>query len=551
LKLRIRRGLSSKFLILISLIITTVLSPAFYWIARDHEQQLLAQVKEQARLLFQQIVLERKWIAKHGGVYVIKRPGITSNPFLQNPDLKIGRITLTKRNPAFVTRELANYAAQEGTYWFHITSLKLINPDNAPDAIEKYALDMFARGKIKELVRKERLNGRRVLRYIAPLYIEEPCLECHAFQGYRLGDVRGAISIFLPMDKVYQAIRGSQIKMALTGIVTIAAVSVALFLLCSFLVIRPLRKIKTDTEALRHGQLESPVPLETGDELEDLSKAFCSMAHQLKEYHAQLEERVRSATANLRETNQRLLEANEKLRELHQKKSDFIANVSHELRTPLTAIRGALDYLISQADEKTLSFIELVKKNVDRLIRMVNNLLDLTRIELGKAELRILPHDLSFLINEAIAICAPLAERKGIKIKADLPDSLVLQLDEDRIKQVLINLISNAIEYSEENSLIQLNARLQDGFAKVEVIDQGIGIHPADQERIFEKFQKGRNAAGQGAGLGLTICKTIIEAHGGRIWVESRPERGSRFCFLLPRKDSSGERDARPDTHNR
>jgi signal transduction histidine kinase len=480
------------------------------------------------------LVLERKWIARHGGVYVEKKPGVESSPFLKNPDIKAGKIILTKRNPALVNRELAEYAAQEGNYWFHITSLKLINPNNAPDPLEKYALIQFENNKINELIKIDTLHGKRVFRYIAPLYIEQSCLKCHAFQGYKIGDIRGALSIFLPMDHIYQAIGWNNAIMKFIGAVTILCVSLALFVLVKVLLVKPLKKIKADTEKISSGSLEYISPLKTGDELEELSVAFWEMARELKEYHSVLEDKVRNATYNLTKTNQRLKEANDKLKELYQKKSDFIADVSHELRTPLTAIRGAMDYLMSQGSQDTLPFIEIVKKNVDRLIRMVNNLLDLNRIEMGKDELRIVPHDLSFIVNEVVAICSPLAVKKEIDINIEMPESFIIPLDEDRMKQVLINLISNAIHYSREGGKIFLNIHQDNGFAKIEVVDEGLGIAPEDQERIFEKFQKGKDLTGQGAGLGLTICKKIVEAHGGRIWVESEPGKGSNFSFTLP-----------------
>ena len=148
---KIKASLNTKFLLSIGIIITLILAPAFYWLSKEQESHILTQVGKQAHILFQQLVLERKWIAKHGGVYVEKRPGIKSSPYLKNPDIKTGKMALTKRNPAFVNREMAEYAAQEGLYWRHITSLKLMNPKNAPDPLEKQALMQFETGEIKEL----------------------------------------------------------------------------------------------------------------------------------------------------------------------------------------------------------------------------------------------------------------------------------------------------------------------------------------------------------------------------------------------------------------
>ena len=146
----------------------------------------------QARVVFNTIVLTRKWNANYGGVYVEKKEGVESNPYLINPDIKTvdGRV-FTLRNPAFMTREISEYAEKEGMFKFHITSLKLMNPHNEADEFEKKALLQFETGAVKEVSGTELVNNRTYFRYMAPLYIENDCLQCHKHQNYAVGDSTG------------------------------------------------------------------------------------------------------------------------------------------------------------------------------------------------------------------------------------------------------------------------------------------------------------------------------------------------------------------------
>jgi diguanylate cyclase (GGDEF)-like protein len=167
----------------------------FAVVTATNRKLIYEQAKTEARALFSSIVITRKWNAVHGGVYVEKKNGMIASPYLDDPDIMTmaGQI-LTKKNPALMTREISEYAEQEGLFRFHITSLRPLNPDNKPDAFEAKALSLFDQGG-KEAFQSEQLQGRTVFRYMAPLFVEQECLECHARQGYRTGQVRGGISV--------------------------------------------------------------------------------------------------------------------------------------------------------------------------------------------------------------------------------------------------------------------------------------------------------------------------------------------------------------------
>ena len=236
-------------------------------------------------------------------------------------------------------------------------------------------------------------------------------------------------------------------------------------------------------------------------------------------------------------------------RALDRMKDEFISTVSHELRTPLTSLRGALGLLAGGAltarPEKTQQMLEIAISNTDRLVRLVNDILDLERIGSGKAELHSTMCSAEDLLRRAASLQQSRTPRPNIRIFFSA-NGVSVWADPDRILQTLSNLISNAIKFSPEGSEIHLTARaLDDNEALIEVRDQGRGI-PADKlENIFDRFQQGDGSdsrASGGTGLGLAICRSIITQHGGRIWATSTPGQGTTFHFTLPTKPTNNLR---------
>jgi diguanylate cyclase (GGDEF)-like protein len=209
------------FILSTSLVIALVLSGIFLEMTIRTRQLMNEEKIIQARIVFNTIVLTRKWNANYGGVYVEKKKGMVSSPYLINPDIKTvdGRV-FTLRNPAFMTREISEYAEKEGMFKFHITSLKLMNPHNEPDEFEKKALLQLETRTTKEVSRTERVNNRTYFRYMAPLFIENDCLQCHKHQNYALGEVRGGISITFDIEDLQSKIRSNTIAIVVFGIIT-------------------------------------------------------------------------------------------------------------------------------------------------------------------------------------------------------------------------------------------------------------------------------------------------------------------------------------------
>ena len=229
--------------------------------------------------------------------------------------------------------------------------------------------------------------------------------------------------------------------------------------------------------------------------------------------------------------------------EVDRMKTEFISTVSHELRTPLTSIKGSLGLILGGAtgdiSTEAQELLTIARSNTERLIRLINDILDISKIESGKITYEYQEFDLGDSIQATVKATLPLADRRGISIELALPDDTIpVTADPDRIAQVTTNLLSNAIKFSPENSVINVRIRVKDRFYRVEITDRGPGIPEADIPKLFQKFSQledSDNMHKGGTGLGLAICRAIVHGHGGDIWVRSKVEHGSTFAFTLPR----------------
>jgi two-component system phosphate regulon sensor histidine kinase PhoR len=241
------------------------------------------------------------------------------------------------------------------------------------------------------------------------------------------------------------------------------------------------------------------------------------------------------------------------LRRLEQVRTEFVANVSHELRTPLTAIQGYLETLLGGALEDpdhARRFLEIAARHTERLGRLLNDLTDLSNIELGRVALRLEPVPLDDAIEAVLAIVRPRAEAGGVALAADLPAGLPpAQADHDRLEQILLNLVDNAVKYTPRGGRVTVSARgVPGGRVEIAIVDTGIGIPPADLPRITERFyrvDKARSRELGGTGLGLAIVKHLVIAHGGELAIESEPNRGTVVRVALPAVESASTDDSR------
>ncbi len=248
-------------------------------------------------------------------------------------------------------------------------------------------------------------------------------------------------------------------------------------------------------------------------------------------------------------------EIQDKSRELEiasQHKSQFLANMSHELRTPLNAIIGFSDVLLEKMfgdlNEKQEEYLTDILTSGQHLLALINDVLDLSKIEAGKFELEREPLDLPPLLEGSLVVVRERALAHGITISLDMSDDIqTINADERKVKQIIFNLLSNAIKFTPDNGKVGIRAKKLDGHIEVAVWDTGIGISEEDQKLIFEEFQQadqGLTDKTEGTGLGLALTRKLVELHGGRIWVESVPDSGSTFTFILPIENAQESADA-------
>ena len=295
--------------------------------------------------------------------------------------------------------------------------------------------------------------------------------------------------------------------------------------------VRPIRRLEEGARKIGAGDLGQSIEVHTGDELEALAGQFNRMTAQLRESYADLEHKVEVRTRELAEKSHQL-----EIADRH--KSEFLANMSHELRTPLNAIIGFSEALgeglFGELNAKQREYLEDIHASGRHLLSLINDILDLSKIEAGRMEL-----DLShFSAPAAIENCATLvrerAQRHGLSLSLEIaPELGQLYADERKFKQVLLNLLSNAVKFTPDGGKVTLRARVEAGDLEVEVADTGAGIAPEDQASVFDEFrQLGKGV--EGTGLGLALARRFVELHGGAIRLQSAPGTGSRFIFTLP-----------------
>jgi two-component system sensor histidine kinase GlrK len=238
----------------------------------------------------------------------------------------------------------------------------------------------------------------------------------------------------------------------------------------------------------------------------------------------------------------------EQLAALDAMQADFIAQMSHELRTPLTGVQEGAALLLEEAagalNPAQREIVQVVRNNSEQLFRRLASILELSRMEARKMEYSLVATDLVALVRRSVEAIGPMAQKKQLQVRLHLPTPLpVMYLDEDRVRQVLDNLLSNAVKFTPDGGAIRVSTSLRydtdskERWAEVRVSDSGVGIRPEETEQIFHKFYQSasnRRQAWRGSGLGLAIARHIVEAHGGKIWVESRLGEGATFIFTLP-----------------
>ena len=360
------------------------------------------------------------------------------------------------------------------------------------------------------------LQGRRVLTTYAPI----PLLGWFIFLEQPLAEA------FVPL---YASIFWNAL-FVLAGIV----LSILASLILARRMVTPIRALRDGAAQIGAGDFGHRIDVHTGDELESLGEEFNQMTARLQESYTHLEEKVKARTRELNEAFQQIEIAN-------KHKSEFLANMSHELRTPLNAILGYTelieDRIYGDVPEKIQEILERVGENGRHLLSLINDVLDLSKIEAGRLTLSLNDYSMQDLVQTVITSVESLAAEKNLTLKAKVPSDLVTgKGDEQRIAQVFLNLVGNAIKFTDEGE-VGIEVATSNSSFRVSVFDTGPGLSEDDRQGIFGEFRQVDGSSTRkkgGTGLGLSIARRIVEMHGGSIWVESTLGKGSTFCFTLP-----------------
>ena len=459
-------------------------------------------------------------------------------------------------------------------------SWRILSPDASPDEVASYTrldaavLDYFREnppsknkeGTASSLLptsdeeyREYRTADKKEYHYYQPIRVQQSCLICHEFRGsvrgnggedllpsrqkYADGDLMAIVKVVMPDGVTRQAINWNRAILLATAIITVFLAMLAAYLIVRYVIVKPLEHLRNVSDEVRRGNVDARADIHTADEFEELGVAFNRMLRGLVES----QEELKKVNDDLDGKVDELARANMHLYEMNRLKGDFLATMSHELRTPLNSILGFSDVLGSNQllDQKQVRYVENIRKSGRMLLEMINDILDLAKMEAGKMDVRTTVFDLNAIVAAQCDMIRPMAEKKQIELTISVSDEIPkVEQDQSKFQQILSNLLSNAVKFTPESGRISASATLLDSdYFELEVTDTGVGIAPEEQQAIFEKFrqstvfQAGDDAMTReisGTGLGLSIVRELCRLLGGTVTVESQLGQGSSFRVRLP-----------------
>jgi two-component system, NarL family, sensor histidine kinase BarA len=390
-----------------------------------------------------------------------------------------------------------------------------------------------------------RANGAWGFRYARAIFIQhESCRECHAGTGETAANKAqvmpfGIVAVDIPSRIDSNQRLRNRLFILTAGFLAGTLAIIVFYLITTRLILKPVRVLQETAEKVSQGDLNIRSDINTGDEFQQLSETFNTMLANLK----LSADRLRSINKSLDLKLGQLAESNVALYESNRLKSEFLANVSHELRTPLNSILGFAellkDSLTAGPESKTARYVSNILQSGKHLLDLINDLLDLAKIEAGRMEVRSEPLSLPDLFEGLGNILKPLLEQKGLTLAGEVDIQVpIMRTDPGKLQQILYNFLSNAIKFSPPGGRIVLAAKLDEtGHVRISVTDQGPGISPAQQQIIFEKFRQidaSVTRTHSGTGLGLAISKELTALLGGSIGVRSAQGAGATFWIIVP-----------------
>ena len=470
------------------------------------------------------------------------------------------------------------------------------NPANQADPIEMEAMDFYRDNpSTKERFVPFRTDeGESFYHFSRPIWVEQYCMKCHGKQedapatiaarydtayDYKVGDLRGVMSIKLPSSIVEGRAMAGANRGFWSNVATFGAAFLLVYWLLIRYAVRRLRKLQDAARRVAEGDFDCSTGISGGDEVARVASVFDKMTEALGER----DEKLRASKQEIESSNESLLrqseqlkvaratalsmmsdmqQASERAEAASKSKSEFLANMSHELRTPLTAILGFTDLLLERAaDPDQVEASTIVKKNGEHLLHLINDILDLSKIEANRVSVESIACSPISIIAEVVSLVESRAKEKELRLEVRLDGSIpeTIRSDPTRLRQILINLIGNAIKFTQTGS-IRIVVRLLNEAGdqpelNIDVADDGIGIADDAIEHLFHPFTQADSSTTRqfgGTGLGLTISKRLVEMLGGEITVSSVLGKGSTFSFTVPTGPLDGVRlidrvDASPD----
>jgi len=389
-----------------------------------------------------------------------------------------------------------------------------------------------------------RYDGLLYSNYVRIFRATDSCISCHNPQGsaspFSKNEPIGAAIVQRPADEISKTTLMNLIWIIVAGLIGGTGAIVAFYMITQRVILRPIRQLRALANNVAEGNLDTRSAIKTGDEYEKLANAFNHMLDGLQV----VQEKLRQTNKQLDDKIVELSERNIELFKANKLKSEFLANISHEFKTPLNAILGFAQVLRDKTGflqkDKNKRYAENVISSGNRLLNMINDLLDLAKTEAGKIQLNIEQTFIRELIKDIIAQFSLQTKKKKIKVKLVVDDDIpTLLTDAGKVQQILYNFFSNAVKFTPERGRIEVRARLrrEENMVRIAVTDTGCGIAESDKEKIFEKFRQVDGSLTRqtdGSGLGLTISRELATMLAGSISLESEPGKGSTFWLDIP-----------------
>jgi len=387
------------------------------------------------------------------------------------------------------------------------------------------------------------ISAEHVLLYYAPIRANTSCMKCHQQIAQDKGsgslaenDLLGMLRIRMSTRSIEEGVHWNRALLMAVALATAVLIMTGSWIIVRYIIVKPVKHLKEVSDAISQGELNVRSEIQTGDEFEDLSHAFNRMLRSL----VAMQDHLRKANGDLDRKVDELAQANLALYESNRLKSDFLATISHELRTPLNSILGFSDVLLSSDSlaDKQQRWVGNIQTSGKRLLNLIEDILDLAKIEAGKMQVKITEFSLQDMCEGLLTMFRPLAEKKNIDLRSQIdPGIPSLRQDQTKFQQILENLLSNAVKFTPEGGRVWVRGESDGRFLVLTVSDTGVGIAPEEQELVFQKFRQSGNTMTRqhgGTGLGLSIVRELAKLLGGEIGLQSELGRGSTFTVRLP-----------------